>query len=176
MRKLISLVVVLFFLSLVVVPVQAQDSAIIPIDLSATIVAGCYLEISPTAVTWTLDALAEANGWIPGDVSLDYVVAYRLPILNRLQLVQESLTDFTYGDGTTTLPIETYGKQVFTGDISYTGFLAPVVAGMQEVYMSSDAAGSKTGRIKLLFWNDASMRPGAVTATIQYTAIDFNTT
>lgn len=169
MRKLITLVAVLF---LVAVLAQAQDATPVNITLSATIEAGCYLDFTPTSVSWTLGVNSESGAWVSGDAPLDYTINYRLATGHTMRLFQESLTDFVYGD-MSVIAIETYGKQVFTGDVVYEGNLRVEGANAQLIGQSVDDAGSMTGQVDFQFFNDPTLKAGTVTATIQYTAIDF---
>lgn len=170
MRKVIALVAILFFLGMVA---QAQVTPV-PIDvtLTATIQAGCYLEITPISVSWMLDVNSESDTWISGDPLLDYTINYRLAEGHTMQLFQESLTDFVYVDGTV-IQIENYGRQIFTGDIVVELNLKPQGLLPLLIGQSVDEAGSMVGEIDLQFFNDPTLKSGMVTATIRYTVIDF---
>lgn len=166
MRKLISLVVVLFFLGMVA---QAQEDTS-PVLLSVTIQEGVFVEVLPTSLTWTL-SVDKVDGFIPpdGEELLSYRVSWKIPSGHVAHFFQRSETDLVYVDMTTE-PIENHVQQTFIGGQfgGFTGMVAPKGTEVEIGHYGGVTAGVDIGEIELMFDNKVGLKAGIMTATILY--------
>lgn len=169
MKKLIVLISIFFLL---VAFTHAQDSEVIQVNLTANVVAGCYLSITPSNAVWSVSlpqSQAEVDTWLSNDgIPLDCFISYRLPNGSMMRLGQTSQSLLDWGDGYT-LPLESYCKNVFTGDIIADLPLA-VSGSTVEVYVSNTNAGTKISQIDLQLLNSSALKAGTATASIAYQA------
>jgi len=169
MRKLISLVIVLFFLGMVA-PVQS-DEKIVPVTLNVMVGEGIFLEVLPDVVTWTI-AVDDVKDFVASDTGLlSYRISWNLPLNNNLKLYQHSLTNLVYED-TTELLIEEYVMQTFSGGIlTYSGVVASqggVSGAGQVIGTLTGLTGTDSGQIELMFDNKEGLKAGTMIATIAY--------
>jgi len=168
-RKFLCLVSMIFLL---VAVGQAQDSTPVAVALSANLVGGAVLEITPATATWSSIMPTPVETLVPSDESpVGFSASWRFAETHKGMIVAESTSDLV--GASQTLPIEQYVKHTFAGDFSYDGYLPAVSAGQQTVLTTALRQASMVADLTFSFkCNQDEIMPGVYAGTVIYTVLD----